>query len=270
MKLTRKQQSNYNQVITVYGQNSVQEALKNQDINCLKIHVDTQRKDKPRIKAIIKYAEARNLPIRFHTPKTLSQISKNARQDQGVALDIRCPSFLEHEVHLKITKINTHLVALDGITNPKNVGIVIRSATASGMDGVIYPRDSAPRIGPLVIQSSAGTIFRAPIIKCSKLEDALIKYLDNGFEVIVLNQKSKNSLFDMPAIDKAIYVLGGETTGHSRSTKQLASYTVSIPMENDVESLNVAATASILFYFVKYNRIKMRLKSKMNNNESDI
>ncbi len=260
MKAPRKYQSNYTQVVTIYGQNSVQEALENQNIHCLKIHVDKLRKHKPKIKVIIKLAEDRTLPIRFHSPHTLAQISKNARQDQGVALDIRCPSFLEHEVHVKETKINTNLVALDGITNPKNVGIIIRSATASGMDGIIYPKDSTPRIGPLVIQSSAGTIFKAPIIRCSNLEDALFKYLENGFEIIVLNQKSKNSLFDMPTIHKAIYVLGGESTGISLSTNQLASYTVSIPMENNVESLNVAATASILFYFVKYNRVKSQLK----------
>ena len=255
MKTTKKQQSSFSQLITVYGQNSVREALENEDLDCHKLHVDETRKDKPGIALIIKLANERDLPRRFHKSKRLAQISKNGRQDQGVALDVRCPKFQELEDHLQQTQTHTNLVALDGITNPKNVGIIIRSATAAGLDGVVYPRHNTPRLGPLVIQSSAGTVFKAPIIWCDSLKEALNKCIENDFEIVLLSEKSNYSLFDMPSMKKVVYVLGGESTGNSIETKQLASQTVSIPMDNNVESLNVAAAASILFYSIKYNRL---------------
>ena len=217
------------------------------------MHIALERKDKPSLTELIKLAKQRNLPISLHKAKKLSQISKNSRQDQGIALDVRCPKFQELEDHLKKSRTHNNLVAIDGITNPKNVGIIIRSATAAGMDGVLYPRYKSPQISPLVIQSSAGTVFKAPIIRCNTLEDALKKYSEIGYEIVILDEKSSQSLFDMPHIKKAIYVLGGESSGSSFSIQKLSSHTVSIPMKNDVESLNVAAAASILFYSIKQN-----------------
>ncbi|MDG1986626.1 MAG: 23S rRNA (guanosine(2251)-2'-O)-methyltransferase RlmB [Halieaceae bacterium] len=255
MKTTKKPKSHFKNIITVYGQNSVQEALENSDLDCQKMHVAVERKDKPNLAELIKLAKQRNLPISLHKTKKLAQISKNSRQDQGIALDVRCPKFQELEDHLKKSMTHNNLVALDGITNPKNVGIIIRSATAAGMNGVLYPRYRSPQISPLVIQSSAGTVFKAPIIRCNTLEEALKKYLEIGFEIVVLDEKSSHSLFDMPYIKKAIYVLGGESSGSSFSIQKLSSHTVSIPMRNDVESLNVAAAASILFYSIKQNSL---------------
>ncbi len=255
MKSTKKQKSLFNSIITVYGQNSVQEALGNLDLDCHRMHVSVERKDKSSLAELIKLAKQRNLPISLHKAKKLAQISKNSRQDQGIALDVRCPKFQELEDHLQSSRTESNLVALDGVTNPKNVGIIIRSATAAGMDGILYPRYKSPQISPLVIQASAGTIFKAPIIRCDTIKDALKKYLEIGFKIVVLDEKSNHSLFDMPYIKKAIYVLGGESSGSSFSIQQISSHAVSIPMQNDVESLNVAAAASILFYSIKYNNL---------------
>ena len=255
MSATKKQKTHLKNIITVYGQNSVQEALGNLDLDCLRMHVAVERKDKPSLAELIELAKQRNLPISLHNAKKLAQISRNSRQDQGIALDVRCPKFQELEDHLQSSRTKNNLVALDGITNPKNVGMIIRSATAAGMDGVLYPRYKSPQISPLVIQASAGTIFKAPIIRCDTIVDAIKKYLEIGFKLVVLDEKSSHSLFDMPYIKKAIYILGGESSGSTFSIQELSSHTVSIPMRNDVDSLNVAAAASILFYSIKRNNL---------------
>ena len=197
-------------------------------------------------------AERRNLPIRIHPKGTLARISKNARQDQGVALDVRCPKYETATSYLSKAEKISNIVAIENITNPKNVGIILRSAVAAGISGLIYPRHNSPRLGPLVIQASAGAAFRAPIIWCDNLKDTLGEYASNGFQIVGLDPSSKNSLFDMIPPKRAIYILGGESEGISSESEKSLTQSVSIPMSGLVESLNVAVAGSLLSYFITH------------------
>jgi len=140
------------------------------------------------------------------------------------------------------------VLALDGITNPQNVGMIVRSAVAAGIDGLLYPKRGVAALGPLVIKSSAGTVFKAPILQCATLSEGLKVLAENGFQILTLDARGPLSLYDVEPAARAVFVLGGETEGISPAAQAMSNQQVRIPMSNNVESLNVAVTAALVAF----------------------
>ena len=160
--------------LTLYGRKPALEALANQGLEVAQLHLADSNRPGGIIAQIIAQAESRNIPIQYHEKQALSRISKNGRQDQGVALDINCPRFGSVDSLVSSDPSTPQrLLALDSITNPQNVGMIIRSAVAAGLDGLLYPKKGVAALGPLVIKASAGTVFRAPLISCDALAPSL-------------------------------------------------------------------------------------------------
>ena len=196
---------------------------------------------------IIELARKRNIEIAYHTKRALSYISKNSKQDQGVALDIIMKGFLNEEEFIK--DYNSYrLLALDGISNPQNLGMIIRSATAGAIDAIILPTKKSAQISPLVIKSSVGTIFKIPIIRTSSLLNSLKRFKKNGANIYTLSSYATNSYRDEVYPNRVIFVLGNETVGVSKEIEEISNKSISIPMRRGVESLNVAITASLLAF----------------------
>ena len=104
----------------------------------------------------------------------------------------------------------------DGVTNPQNVGMIIRSAVAAGIDGVLYPKRGIASMGPLVVKASAGNLFKAPIIRCDTILDALEQLQSKGYRVAALEAGAEQSLFNLDAAGSMVCVLGSETEGISQ------------------------------------------------------
>ena len=241
--------------LTLYGRKPALEALADRALEIAQLHLADSNRPGGIIAQIIAQAEARGIPIRYHEKQALSRISKNGRQDQGVALDINCPRFASIDSLLSDNPSTpARLLALDGITNPQNVGMIIRSAVAAGLDGLLYPRKGVAALGPLVIKASAGTVFRAPLILCDTLAPALEQLKTCGYKIATLEAAAPESLFSYDAQERMVFVLGGETSGVSDAVSQLASQRLAIPMSNEVESLNVAVTAALVAFHLATNR----------------
>ena len=195
-------------------------------------------------------ARDRNVPIKQHSREALSRISRNGKQDQGVALDVLCPAFRGLETYLgQLRELPPQRVlALDGITNPQNLGMILRSASAGDVDAVLWSRKGNAALGPLVVKASAGTLYRAPLVLCDSQVQALKALKDAGFEICSLEADAAHNLFEYGPRGHAVYVLGNETEGVSREVAALANTALAIPMNNGVESLNVAVTASLIAY----------------------
>ena len=197
-------------------------------------------------------AKTRAIDIQVHARQALSRISKNGKQDQGVALDLFCPEFdsLDNFIDAEVHSSNEFkAVLLDGITNPQNVGMIIRSCCAAGINAIFYPERSVAALGPLVIKGSAGTLFNAPIIQCEDARFTAQSLQAYGFDIAVLDSHAETSLFDFRAAKPTVYVLGGETDGVDNVIKNAASVSLRIPMTNNVESLNVAVTAALVAFY---------------------
>ena len=235
-------------MLTVYGRKSVLEALRDSALSCHALHLAESNRDSGIIRDLLSLAEQRAIPVQRHSREALSRISRNGRQDQGVAADIVCPAFRELGDYLAGSSSGRRLLALDGVTNPQNAGMIIRSAVAAGVDGIIYPDRGTAALGPLLIKASVGTVFRAPLLRCERLLPALQACADDGFSVFYLDGNATASLFDPRPETDLVYVMGGETDGVSAGVRELATGGLAIPMSNGVESLNVAVSAALVAY----------------------
>ncbi len=160
-------------ILTVYGRKPVLEALQDARLRCHKLHCAESNKPDGIVRDILQRADARQVPVVFHSREALSRISKNRKQDQGIALDVACPGFSSAEEFTHQLPETFSLIALDGVTNPQNVGMIIRTVCASPATGILLPDKGSAPLDALVIKASAGTLFRARIIRCQSLSKTL-------------------------------------------------------------------------------------------------
>jgi len=244
-----EKKKNFERLITVYGRNVVLETLEEKDVRITKVHMADSNKTDGVITKILSLCEKREVEVVYHSKQALSRISKNAKQDQGVAADIEANSYLSAEDFLKTQTQSYRYIALDSVHNPQNLGMIIRSVAAGFVDGIILPKKGSAKISPLVIKASAGTLFKTRILYCDDLEKSLPDFKKDGADIYALSSHAKESLFDLTLGEKTVFVLGNESEGVSKAVEILANKTLSIPMRNGVESLNVAVTAALLAYY---------------------
>ncbi|MDM5271675.1 23S rRNA (guanosine(2251)-2'-O)-methyltransferase RlmB [Sulfurovum sp. zt1-1] len=237
----------FDKVLTIYGRNAVMEALEDDSITIHKLHLSKSNQPNEQLQRMTSLAESRCIEIRYHDKASLSRISKNAKQDQGVALDIVLEHFGDEENFLQ-THQSYRVIALDGVTNPQNLGMIIRSCAAGNIDAILLPTKGAAQISPLVIKASVGTLFKMPIIKTSNLAKTLQNFQTNGAKVYTLSSYAKENYKSMQYTDRTIFVLGNESEGVSEAVENLSDESIIIPMQRGVESLNVAVTASLLAF----------------------
>jgi len=237
----------FDKVLTIYGRNAVLEALEDNAVTIHKLHLSKSNKDAAVLEEMKVIAKKRDIGVAYHDKQSLSRISKNAKQDQGVALDIVLEHFGDEESFRSVHK-SYRIIALDGVTNPQNLGMIIRSCAAGKVDAVLLPTKGAAQISPLVIKASAGTLFKMPIVKTSNLKETLVSFQAEGAEVYTLSSHAKKSYREENYSDKTIFVLGNESEGVSKEIEKLCTESIAIPMQRGVESLNVAVTASLLAF----------------------
>lgn len=240
----------FNQVVTLYGRKPVLEILNDKSLNIYRIHLADSNKTQGIIQEILTIAQQRSIDVLYHDRQALSRISKNSKQDQGVCIDVLCPQHKPYQDFLADLpqKKTLRLIALDRITNPQNLGMIIRSVCAGDIDGLLIPEKGCASIDSLVVKASAGTLFKAPLLHCKKLTDSLQTFQQQGAKVYGLSSHSAEPIHRKNDDDFIIYVLGNETEGMSPEIAKLCDRRIFIPMNNQVESLNVAVTASLLAF----------------------
>ncbi|WP_457607978.1 TrmH family RNA methyltransferase [Nitratifractor sp.] len=238
----------YSRVLTIYGRNPVLEALKDDTLTIHRLHLSRSNKPSNELQRMVELAERRGVEIRYHEKKSLSRISKNARQDQGVALDLIVKNMMSPEEFVS-KNTNYRILALDRVTNPQNVGMILRSCAAGNIDAVLLPaKGSAPIVSPLTIKASAGILFRLPILRCDSLVEALRDFRRDGATLYSLDSHASESFREITPPSKSLFVLGNESEGVSREVAALCDRSIAIPMNRGVESLNVAVTAALLAF----------------------
>jgi len=237
----------YDKVLTIYGRNAVLEALMDLNITIHKLHLSKSNRPAPQLDEMLKIASRRSIEVVYHDKNGLSRISKNAKQDQGVALDLLLEHYMDEDEFI-YKKSGYRLIALDGIHNPQNLGMIIRSCAAGNIDGIILPSKKSAKISPLVIKASAGTLFKLPIIKTDNLARTLKYFQSQKAKLYTLSSHVSSSYREESYPDRAIFILGNESEGVSREIENLSDMVLAIPMRRGVESLNVAVTASLLAF----------------------
>ena len=230
--------------ITVYGRKPVLEALDDADLRVDKVVLADDARGEP-VRAILAAARARGVPVQRATAHRVKVLAGNGRHDQGVLADVVAPRMQPvDEFLLDLGNDSGSVLVLDRVTNPANVGMVLRSATAAGLDGVLLPRRGVPAIDPLVVKASAGVAFRAPVLRAATAEEGCAALRGGGFTVFGLDSAGP-SLLDADLPRRVALVLGNETDGLSAAVRAECDATLAIPMQGGVESLNVASAAAV-------------------------
>ena len=148
------------------------------------------------------------------------------------------------------------LLAVDGVTDPGNLGALLRSAEGAGVTGVVLPRHRAVHITPTVTKAAAGAIEHLPMTVVGGLPAAISRLQDLGVWVIGLDMAGETSLFELPLADEPVMlVLGAEGKGLSRLVAQRCDTVVSIPLAGQLASLNVAAAGVLACFEVARRRL---------------
>lgn len=234
--------------MTVYGRKPVLEALTDRQLAVDKV-VLAENAHGPVVREILDAAAGRGVPVRRASAHRVKVLAGNGRHDQGVLADVVAPRMRQLDAFLgSLGATAAAVLVLDQITNPANVGMILRTATAAGLTGVVLPRRGVPAVDPLVVKASAGVAFHAPILRCASASEACAALATAGFEVLGLAGNADAALFSARIPQRSAFVLGNETSGVSPQVRELVDRWLSIPMCGGVESLNVASAAAVLSF----------------------
>jgi 23S rRNA (guanosine2251-2'-O)-methyltransferase len=238
----------------VIGRNPVLEALQaGLPVRTAYVAEGAERDD--RLREILTYTATNAMPMLQVTRNELDRLTGGAVH-QGVALQLPAYEYahpddvlgdaLDAEIGL--------LVALDQITDPRNLGAVIRSAAAFGAQGVIIPERRSAQMTAAAWKTSAGAAARIPVARATNLNRVLTQAADMGFTIVGLAGEGEVEVSELTFDGPVLMVVGSEGDGLSRLVRQNCTYLARIPIASSVESLNAGVAAGIALYEIARNR----------------
>jgi len=228
--------------VTVYGRMPVLEALQDETLLVDKV-VLARSAHGPSVDDIVRAVQRRGVRLERADATRVTRLSRNGRHDQGVIADIVAPGLADLQAWLENAPTDIDILILDGVTNPANVGLVLRVATAAGM-AVVLPRQGSPDLGPLVVKASAGVAFKATVLRCATAAAGCQALAAAGWTLVGLDSGAEHTIWDALPHPVAL-VLGGETAGIGPVADALLVERRAIPLLAGVESLNVATAAAV-------------------------
>lgn len=181
----------------------------------------------------------------------------NAKNHQGAIAAISPIDFvpLETMIEKALEKDTPPLfLLLDQITDTRNLGAIIRSASATGVDGIILPQTGSARINSDTIKTSAGAIFSVPLAKVDHLKDAIYQLQASDIKTIGMSEKAENTVYQENISGPLALVMGSEEKGITKSTLAILDKTVKLPMLGTISSLNVSVACGTVLYEVVRQR----------------
>lgn len=241
----------------VTGRNSVLEALRTKT-PATALYLASRIEFDDRVKEILHLANGRGIPILEVMRPELDRLSGPDTVHQGVALKVP-PYAYAHPLEL-LDQVEKRgqvplLVALDGITDPRNLGAIIRSVAAFGGQGVIVPSRRSVGMTAAAWKTSAGAASRTPVAMAANLTQTIKALKQRGLFVLGLDGGGDVSLPDLElATEPVLVVVGSEGKGLSRLVTENCDAVVSIPISASTESLNAGIAASVALYQISMRR----------------
>lgn len=229
----------------VVGRNPVNECL-HAKVPAEALYVAQGTGHDDRLSEAVAIAQSRGIPVSEVQKRTLDEMTGNGMH-QGIGLKIQPYKYADVFDLMSKVDGNGMFVVLDNITDPRNLGAVIRSAAAFGGDGVIIPERRSAQVTGVAWRTSAGTAARLPVAKATNLTRTIKQFKDNGYMVVGLDAGGEHTLdtFD-GACDPVVIVVGSEGKGISRLVRENCDVIMSIPTEDWVESLNASVAAGVV------------------------
>ncbi|MDQ1727467.1 MAG: rRNA (guanosine2251-2-O)-methyltransferase [Frankiaceae bacterium] len=241
----------------VTGRNSVFEALEAQvPATLLYLAIGIDRDE--RVTKSLKHATKNGIPIHEVSKMELDRLAGRGHVHQGLALQVPPYEYLHPDELLERAQQSGAplIIALDGVTDTRNVGAIARSAAAFGAAGVLLPERRAAGVNAGAWKASAGAFARIPVARAVNLARTLKSYADAGMFVIGLDADGELPVHELQvATEPLVLVVGSEGKGLTKIVRDACSLVVSIPMAaGGTESLNASVAASIALYDVARRR----------------
>jgi len=240
----------------VEGRQAVRELLLAQRRKVSEIWISSELQDTDAVDDIQALAAANRVPISYVARKRLETAARSEAPQGVLAM---AEPIQEADLGQFLRRRGTRqpfLVAVDGVTDPGNLGAIVRSCDGAGVDVVILPRHRAVHVTPTVAKASAGAIEHVPLAVVSGLASTLQRIRDAGIWVVGLDDTADHSLFEIGdlAVEAVCVVLGAEGAGLSRLVRERCDMVVTIPMLGRLSSLNVSAAAALATYEISRQR----------------
>ncbi|PRX53690.1 23S rRNA (guanosine(2251)-2'-O)-methyltransferase RlmB [Flagellimonas meridianipacifica] len=197
-----------------------------------------------------------NISTSYVPVEKLNRLSKN--NHQGAIANISPVSFSDFETMVEKVvqeKKEPFFLLLDGVTDVRNFGAIIRTAECCGVDGIVIPKQGSAPVTDDTVKTSAGAAFSVPIAKIGHLKDAIFYLQSNGINIVAATEKSKDDLFDLDVSGPCAIVMGAEDTGISPSILKAADKRAKIPLMGKIGSLNVSVACGVFLYEVVRQRL---------------
>ena len=233
----------------IIGKHAVIEALKNPNRKVLRVFLTEESK-----KNIHRENQRDNLlkdiKVYFKTKKELDKYSGNEDiQHQGYVAELEHIEDLPLKEFIK-DKNNLTMVCLNEVTDPRNIGSIIRSAASFNIDGIIVKERHFPHESKLLYKSASGSVEHINIFKVSNINTTLKFLREKNFWIYGFNSKSKKDFTEVKWEGNNILLFGSEGFGIKKHTEKYTDFSVKIQINQKIESLNISNTASIVFHHI--------------------
>lgn len=235
---------------TIYGVNAVREALQQPGtINRILVAKESRA---PACKTLIDEAKAAKVAVDFVPQAKLNTLC-DTREHQGIMAQVSPLDYVSLEALIDGCGPEATVLVLDRVQHPKNLGMIIRSAAGAGVAGVVLAARGGALLDDSVVRASAGTVLRVPIATCGNVSQALKKLRSADFWVYGLDAGGSADVFQMNWPARVVLVAGNETEGIRPGVRKGCDEILSIPLKNELDSLNVAVATSIALFQVGRN-----------------
>lgn len=242
----------------IFGFHAVRQVFESDISRIIELWVDDARHD-AKLQTLITQALQQGLSVQSVPKKTLDQLTEGGRH-QGIVL--RCKPSLSQKLTLEtcLAHLNVppFLLVLDEVQDPHNLGACLRTADAAGIHAVIIPKDRSCSLSPAVRKVASGAAETIPLIEVTNLARTLRSLQEQKIWLVGMDVHAPTSLFATSFIGPLAIVLGTEESGLRRLTRETCDVLVNIPMQGQIESLNVSVAAGICLY----EAVRQRLQAK--------
>ena len=235
--------------IEIYGIRSIIEAIESsKDISRVYLLKSNSHKSSL-FKSLVSLLENNNIKYSF-VPKEKFKKFENKNHQGAVAIlsPIKLLS-IEELISVTFNKISSKTyVLLDGITDARNFGAIIRTAVASNVDGIIIPQNNSAPVNSDVIKTSSGGVFKIPIARVNNIKDAILHLNSIEMNIISLSEKANKTIYDYNFKESTAIIMGSEEKGISKGVLSLSNETLKIPIDSKIDSLNVSSAFSAVAF----------------------
>ena len=237
------------ETVIITGFHAVMSALEQAPERVIEVYLESGNREHKKRDEVLKIATERSIPTAERSSRFFKDRGKG-RNTQGFAARLKEFNYAEIEDVAVEAQGNSLILICDGVTDPQNLGAIVRSAAFFGAAAVVIPRDRAAEMTPLAERISAGGAASVPIVRVTNIARAIEQLREYGYWIYGTVEEGGESLARCNLTGKTVIVVGAEGAGMRRLTREKCDVLLTLPSSGSVPALNVSVFAGLMLYEV--------------------